>query len=429
MKRLLATLSLFAMGLITAPALVAQTTVVNHLTMNQWVSPTADGALTGRVILPQSDGQAKALEDISIAIMSRDGEVLRAKTNSRGEFSISDVESGVYALTARGENVFACCAMHVIEDVAGFPKSAEVSVANIDYTVVNTAIIRYLPPNVKSSNASISNVKLEGLVNQVCGDELFRVAQVKGGMKGRLHVAGAVGADLRGANLTNVFVFKDGMQIDRTVTNENGQFDIEKIQPGYYSLLAVGHSGVGLIGFELVDESELTETVSNDSADQSERLVGLRHRRKGGCCCQEFAMQIAPMPEIVSCVEEVIIEQPACGGCGSCDTCGGIVDGGVGMDGGVIMDGGMVDGGIVTDGFGNPVAGGGFVPGGGFGGGSGGFSGGGGGLSGGGGGGGFGGGLGGLAALGAVGGVIAATSDDNNNNAIVAPVTASAAAP
>jgi uncharacterized membrane protein YgcG len=410
MKRLLASFTFLMVGLVITPTLVAQTTIVDHLTMNQWVSPVTDGVLEGQVFLPEDTGQSKALTDISIAIMSRDGKVLRGKTNEKGEFTIKDVVPGIYALTARGDNVFACCAMHVIERIEGFPSVAEVSVANVDYTVVNTAIIRYLPPNVQSSDVSISNIKLDALANQVCGNELFRVAQFNGGMKGRLHLAGAVGTDLQGADLTNVFIFKDGMQIDRAVTDEKGQFAINKIDPGFYSLLAIGNGGVGLIGFELVDESALTETVSNQSADGSETLVGLRHRHKGGCCCQEFAMQVAPMPEIVSCVEEVIVEQPVagCGGCGTCDACVGVVDTGV-----------VVDEAVVMDGFGTPVAGGGFVPGGGFSGGGGGFSGGG--------GGGFGGG--GLASLIPLITLPFILDEIDDDDPIIIPVAASPGAP
>jgi uncharacterized membrane protein YgcG len=431
MKRLLANLSLLAVGLVLSPVVLAQSTIVNHLTMNQWVQLSSDGMLEGQILLPTSSDAS--LKDVSVAMMSRDGEVFRSKTNSEGEFSIEGIEPGVYALTARGNNTFACCAMHVVSDKGSesYPEVARVSVANVDYTVVNTAIIRYLPPNVKSNAASISKAKLEGIADQVIGDDLFRVAQSDGGMKGRLHLAGAIGDDLAGATQTNVFIFKDGMQIDRTLTDEDGMFEIDRIKPGDYSLLAIGAGGVGLIGFELVDESEVTETVSNTSNDGT-RLVGFRkHRKQGGCCCQEFAMQVAPMPEVVSCVEEVIVSEPIVsapieGGCDmgcGCGTCGG---------------GEIIDGGIVMDGVGTPIAGGGFVPGdagfapgyggGGFGPGfgGGGFSGGGGGF-----GGGFGGGggLGGLAALGAVGGVIAATSDDDNNAAIFAPVAASPAGP
>ena len=116
------------------------------------------------------------------------------------------------------------------------------------------------------------------------------------------------------------------------------------------------------------------------------------------------------MPEIVYVVSEVIVSEVPVESFNDDE----IID-----DVGIIMDGG----------FGAPLTGGGFVPGGGAGFGGGGFAGGGGGGFAGGGGGGFlgggAGGLGGLAALGAIGGVIAvATSDDSevNTPVVVSPV-------
>ncbi len=404
MKSLLAFIPLLVVGLILPPSLFAQTTMVDHLTMNQWVCPDEAGLLKGRVVLPKSGGEMEAVKDVTVAIMSRDKEVLRGTTNSDGEFTINGVEPGVYALTARGDNVFACCAMQVIDtDMDGtFPNVVEIAIANVDYTIVNTSVIRYLPPNVKTGDLSISDAQLDGLASYVCGEGVFRVAQLKGGMRGRLHLAGATGASLTGAGMTNVFIFRDGMQIDRALTDQDGHFEIESIQPGYYSLLAIGSSGIGLMGFELVGQDDLTGSAAITSSS-GERLVGLRHL--GNCCCQEFAMQVAPLPEVVNCcVEEAIVDEVVVdGGCG--DNCGEII---VGEE--------------VMDGICCPVPGGGGY--GGYGGGGGGgYYGGGGGGSG---GGGFGG-IGAIAGLAAIGAI--AASNDGGGGFITPPIIASPSVP
>ena len=396
----------------------ASPTILNHLTMNQWVSVTDSGNLTGQVVLPKAGGQAEALADVSVAILARDGEFLRAKTSQSGEFEISGVEPGVYALTARGDHVFAACAMHVVsaDDVKGleFPKSAEISMANVDYTVVNTALIRYLPPNVKQQEVQYDSINLSQLKDQVCGQNEFRVAQDGDGMKGRLHVAGAKVGELNAADRTNVFLFKDSMEIDRALSDENGKFAFGNIDPGFYSILAIGPNGVGLIGFELVDPATIVETASVVGKDGT-TLVGLfgHHGKRGSqsCgCCQEFAMQVAPMPEICNVVEEVIVEQPC--GCGEVVVdqpcgCGEIVDAGAGE---------IIEGEVLMDGYAAPFAGGG-----GFGGG--GFSGGGGGFSGGGGGGFIGGGGGGLGGLAGLAGLAFLADDDNDGSSFFSPST------
>jgi hypothetical protein len=417
----LAALFLFAMSFqIVASAAndEASSTTLNHLTMNQWVSATDAGSLTGRVVLPKAGGDAEALADVSVAILARDGKVLRAKTNQKGEFEIAGVESGVYALTARGDHVFAACAMHVVSanDVKDleFPKSAEISMANIDYTVVNTALIRYLPASVKKQEVQYEAVNFGQLQDQVCGQDLFRVAQDGNGMKGRLHVAGAKVGELNAAEKTNVFLFKDAMEIDRSLSDEQGKFEFANMDPGFYSIMAIGPNGIGLIGFELVDPTTITETASTVGKD-GKTLVGLFGHH--GCgCCQEFAMQVAPMPEICNVVEEVIVEQPC--GCGEVvvdQPCGcgeEIIDG---------AGGGIVEGEVLMDGFGAPYAGGGFTGGGGFAGGGGGFSGGGGGF---GGGGFFGGGGGALSGLAGIAAIAAIADDDDGGTFVGAPIGA-----
>lgn len=437
MTRLVA-LFLLAMsvpGLATATGEDANGAVLNHLTMNQWVGVSDSGGLSGRVFLPKAGSGSEAIPEVAVAILSRDGEVLRAKTDSKGQFEIPNVAAGVYALTARGDNVFAACAMHVVDNAEAkkhlFPETAQISMANIDYTVVNTALIRYLPPNLKKQEFLYEDVNLSQLKNQVCGEDLFRVAQDGNGMKGRLHVAGAKEAGLNAASLTNVFLFKDTMEIDRALSDEQGRFAFETLDPGFYSILAIGSNGVGLIGFELVDMTAVEETASVIGSDGTQ-LVGLFGKHHGGGCCQEFSMQVAPMPEVCSVVEEVVISEPCgCGGevivdqpCGCECGCGEVIEG-------EIIDGGIVEGEVLMDGFGTPLAGGGFAGSGGYGG----F--GGGGFSGGGGGGGFfggGGGLGGLAGIAGLAAILALDDDNGGGGGgvftppIVPPVVTSPAA-
>ena len=54
MKCLLASVPLLTIGLILSPSLVAQTTMVDHLTMNQWVCPDEAGIAKGSRRLTQS---------------------------------------------------------------------------------------------------------------------------------------------------------------------------------------------------------------------------------------------------------------------------------------------------------------------------------------------------------------------------------------
>ncbi len=402
------------------------TAELNHLTENQWVQPADDGTLVGRVVLPAEGGTSEAVEDATVAILGRDGEVLSSveKTDSQGRFVIRGVKPGVYALTARADFVFACCAMHVLDSHLTldreFPKEVEISAANIDYTTVNTAIIRYMPPNVKTAPFSIDDAEFNNLASQVTSDNGFRVAQVAGGLRGKLHRPGAQGAELADVGLTNVFIVKDGREVARAVTNEQGEFSINALSVGQYSLMAVGADGLGLMGFELVTEDEDAESASVTS--DGKQFVGHRARH----CCKQVSMQVAPPTCVSICQPVVIAQQPieTCGGCGKPHNqcgCGMPVDPcacdpalGVGTP-----LAGEFDPAFYGDAaLGDPLMGG--YGGGGYGGG--GYGGGGGGYGGGGGGGGAGG-FGAIAGLATIGGVIAAisTSDDDSSGVFVVP--------
>ncbi|MGB7324921.1 MAG: carboxypeptidase regulatory-like domain-containing protein [Rubripirellula sp.] len=428
MKRLFATLSLLAIGFIASTATAqddaTEPQIVNHLTMNQWVRSSEAGELTGRVFMPGIGGNAEALKGVDVAMKARDGKVLRATTDAKGMFKVSGVQSGVYALTARGDDVFACCAMHVVDNSVSanveLPTEADIAVANVDYTTVNTAIIRYMPTNVRGADATFADAQLDQLKDRIRTQDSFRVIQTEGGMKGRIHVAGAAKSALTDSQSTNVFLFKKGMEIARGLTDSAGAFSFANIEAGNYSVMAIGPDGIGLIGFELVDRSAQTASAQSTVAADGTQLVGFglfgHHNNNNQCCCEEFAIQVAPCPEVVTCVEEVIV-QPA-------PVVETIVDQGCGCG----VPGEVMEGEVVMDGFVDPMSGG-FAPGYGGGYGGAGFSGGGGGFSGGG-GGGFGGGFGGLGSLAGIAAVaaIAATSDDDNN-AIVAPVVTSPASP
>ncbi len=375
----------------------AEAADLSHLVVNQWVRHNPADALEGSILMPQANGMAKRVTVANVAMVGEDGQIRRSKTNAEGLFSFADVKPGIYALTARGKDVFSIVALHVVDasspDAIAYPETAEIPAAKLDYTAINSAIVRYLPPkDAPVSPFSMRTAKLGELADQVVGKEMFRVSQVDGGMTGQIYTAGAEGSVLPVASRTNVFVTKDGEEVARTITDEQGRFTIEHLELGQYSVLAVGQGGLGLVGFELVNGNvSASVTASANSANAGQTLVS-----QADCgCSNSFAMQVAPMPEVVECVQCVATEQIVSEEIISEEVISEEI---VGCDGGC------------GDPFGSPVPGGGYY-GGGYGGGGGGYGGGGGGgLAGGGGGG--------LLGLAAVGGIAAAAiaSADNNNN-------------
>jgi len=353
------------------------------LVVNQWVRQDATfKALTGRIVVPQASGAGKQVAKANVALVDANGKVRRAKTNASGTFTFQNVNPGIYSLTARGQGVFSIVALHVVDSkldgAQRFPTSIVMPAAEIDFASLNSAIVRYMPPKGLASPVfSMASANLSALADRVVGSELFQIAQVDGGMSGQLFTPGAQGSSLPVAGQSNVFIIRDGKEVARTLTGTDGKFMIANLPEGSYSILAVGPSGLGLVGVELVSAASIQAALSSISG--SETLVAQPQNSMG----ETFAMQVAGT--IVS--DTVISQTPI----GEPEFVNDDDDGGA----------------LLFDGAGNPIpgGGGGFGPtgGGGFGAA-----------------GGAAGGIGGagpLLGLAVVGGIVAAAvGSDNNNN-------------
>ncbi|MEM6777118.1 MAG: carboxypeptidase-like regulatory domain-containing protein [Planctomycetota bacterium] len=268
----------------------------NQLTMPQWVHPATPGKLPGKLILPAADGSFDVVPNAVLLLTDADGQSIKTKSDENGAFSFSDVLPGVYALTARARNAFACCAMHVVPDHMAaadqFPESVEISAAAIDFVTIKSSIIRYLPPVLNDTRFEIAGADLAALSSRVVGGRSFRVLQTEGGLKGRIHMAGATGSSLNDAQLVNVFLIHEGETVDRVVSNHLGIFEFENVSPGEYSILALGQAGMGMAGFELVDASILPESIPLGSNGKT-----LTAQVQVPDASGEFSMQVAPLPQ------------------------------------------------------------------------------------------------------------------------------------
>ncbi|MEM9367450.1 MAG: carboxypeptidase-like regulatory domain-containing protein [Planctomycetota bacterium] len=379
----------------------------SSLTISQWVAPVSSGELTGTVgRLDQADAK---LAGIAIALSDRSGKTFTARTNGQGEFRIAGVGPGVYALSAASANGFACYAMHVVEPGADgadkLPTSASISLADVDYAVVRSAIVRYAPPGKTNDWRGLEDADLPALAGEVLNPLFHRVALVDGDFQGQLFGAGASGGRLPEAKTMNVFLIQNGELVARTISNDKGSFLFEDTQPGLYGVLAVGSGGMAVASVEV-----LGETVASLSRVGS---VGKRFVTvEVADCCSCCEMQIAPYPEVTAAVEQVVEEVQVVESEEIVAAEGVMVD----EFGNALGQGQVVDPlGNPVDAFGNPIGGatgpiaggGGFAGGGGVGGG---------------------GGLGGLGALAGLGGLAALAGDDNGNAFTPQPVSPSGAA-
>ena len=235
-------------------------TTTSQLLVNQWIRQSHDGSIKGKIVLPQADGTALAVTPAIVALADARGEARTEKADENGEFKFADVEPGVYTVLARGaKDVCAIVALHVMahddEKAVGLNSGIEVSAGRVDFSSVNANLIRYLPPRQFGENvASVDNVDVNAISTTVAGTAVHRVKQSDGGMVGQIYAAGSVGNALSPSREANMFLFRDGVEIERMTTDANGRFEVAALEPGVYSMMVVGNSGSGLVGFELVGE-------------------------------------------------------------------------------------------------------------------------------------------------------------------------------
>ena len=317
MKRLFSAFLLFLTGLYAADVADAQSTSSNPLTMNQWVHLTEDGSFNGRVLLTNADRRASTVGSTRVLIRDQDGATQLSQTDSYGRFKFAGLQPGIYSLIVRGEDAFASVAVHVLprhgELDDGFPSFAEISAARIQNAQVKDAIATYMPPGLTKHAPSIESVNFERLARRFYGAELSQIARIDGGMKGKIFRAGAIGSDLPMASRTHVVLFQNGIEFARATTDDLGRFEIHQLPVGHYSLLAIGSDGIGSIGFVLVDPQQEQETARIINAGVNAETLVMQY---DSCGCQnEFAMQVAPVPDVVEVCQDQIVQDPCgCGG-------------------------------------------------------------------------------------------------------------------
>ena len=369
-----------ALALILSAGSLSAADVTEH----QWVR-AVEGAVKGRVVVPRGDN-ISAVRGAKVSLIDQFGKYAAkdVESDNTGRFMLENVRPGVYSLMIEGEHEFACCAMHVVDSGVPLKSEFEIAAGSVDMTIVRNAMVRYLPAG-ESKNKVVFDPATNpmGSDRAMTGDSI-RIRQYEGGLKGRLTRAGFT--ENLGAGESNVIIYRDGVEVARTMTGGDGGFLVSELAPGSYTIVGSGPDGFGVMGFELVDPLAV-ETAAAHTDDRTLVSMAMLH--------DEFLMQVAPVGTIIS--DRVISEQ--------------IVDSRVIDDrivGAPILDGGMT-----------VNSGGGFVSGGG------GVGGGGGGIGGGGIGGG--GGLGRLGLLGGIGAAIAIAASDDDGN--VTPPVASPATP
>lgn len=351
-----------------------------------------------RVRLAAFDLDEANLAQSTVTLVTPTGAAVNHAVGSDLSFTFQPSDAGLYALIVNGPQGHAAFPIAVrfantgdsAQDLAGSAAEVRLQLFRLAPSEADRAARAFLPA-VANARADLDQAFITA--GAIAPSQQYRVQlSPQGRVVGQvvsLLVPGSIGQVIQGNNL---LLYKDGRVVQRTVSDDQGRFVFEGVQPGYYGVIGAGPGGYAAFGLQAVAADDLAADAANPTTLVS-TLAGVAGHQPlfAGECLPVVMVPQSHCPSVVAPVEDF-----AC--CGV-DGCGEIV--GCGCDLGV--DGlGDPDG---LAGFGSYGAGYGYggYSGGGFGGGGGGGFG----------GGGFGGGgLLGLAGLGAAAAIAASDNDD-----------------
>lgn len=237
------------------------------------VSLSEDGQLLGRVaILVRPSEVPLAAHAVTVCLVQSGAIVAQADLDSDGVFHMN-VSPGVYSLIAVGSGGFAASSIHVlppdgVDDAFPHAVVTQWSQATRESTPVHAINLVAVPPNhfgalerlleehvrvrprLALSTSETPNAMEQGngshvrttAVHDPMGVHAVRLGQ-EGRLSGRmrrLHLE--TGRPVPVSPLT-VFFIRDGVSTGGTKVDENGAFELNGLEPGAYSVVAIGPDG------------------------------------------------------------------------------------------------------------------------------------------------------------------------------------------
>lgn len=276
----------------------------------QWATTDAAGRIDAVIVAPGVPADTLAGGQTQIALVSQEGTIYRAEPSAQShlEYSFVGVPSGVYTLTARGPNIVACYAVHVVDqgDVATGDEQQrlEIGIAEMRINKLRNAVIRYMPTSVPYV-AKFDDAVGRKFYQTQSHTASMRVGQTSGGLKGRILRAGLEGDSPVGAGQTNILLYQNRELIAQVVTEADGSFSIDSLEPGIYSLIAIGPDGIAVTGFQLISEPLARRSTGPDRSAFPGRLVALQQPSAE----PQLQLQLAPSGLESPAINELLQDQ------------------------------------------------------------------------------------------------------------------------
>jgi Carboxypeptidase regulatory-like domain len=224
---------------------------LDQLYVTQWVTPTANGSLIGRVITP---GENNGLPGVRVSLRRQGQTVQSTVSNGDGNFQFVNVEPNYYSLIAEGDGVFSAYAITVLGNTKGkhLPSNFEVPVIRPTGSVILELIRTQSAPTSPWSSfptfSSADPVGTDRMTHHMVPIPLTQDGSFVGNFaypgipKGRYDMSKYI-----------AYLIKDGQRLMQTPLGRDGDFRFANLQPGNYGVVVIGNRGFAAVGIQLAN--------------------------------------------------------------------------------------------------------------------------------------------------------------------------------
>ena len=263
-----------------------------------WITTDAEGNIEGRIsALDAETADASPIKKLTVTLLKKGQRVSKAKTDKDGRFVLKNVDAGVYTLVASGKTGFLAYGVHVLPRLEELDLDADddLNVRKTDRTPLSVrerqafyvshfdlpenavvaeelqidaaavppefTTLRKISQNYMSASSAFSiladkdDLKAIAKANLTSGGFQFPLSE-DGHFHGRLQpIATEDGKPTKLSDM-NLFLIQEDVEILRVAAEENGDFRMDDVEPGVYSLVAAGEDGFAALSLELVEPGD-----------------------------------------------------------------------------------------------------------------------------------------------------------------------------
>ena len=251
---------------------------------SNWIMVDSNGRFEGRVV-PMDNA---VLGEMTVFLLNRGRLVKQEFVDENGIYSFKGVRQGAYALIGWSEGAFFAFGLNILantEDSNPQIPNRVTTLAFQNRTTINTDWIKYYAPQVgyrvfgsypegEGRNDSESLYGFIGLVeNQpdavpatsISGHNVAKTPD--GRVVGRVHQLTSETGRPVDVRSTKVLLLQQDGVFASTTTDNFGVFEFPDIPTGRYAVMAAGPDGAGLVGMNVVDNSQPLMDENGELAD------------------------------------------------------------------------------------------------------------------------------------------------------------------